>query len=138
MTNKTRILIVDGSRGTRRMLCLKLEKLGYEPMSAGSSNQALAKLSTTTADVICTALALPDETGLQFIAAVRKLPDQTHTPVVVVSGQETTPKDLDPTNAYQITSTVNKSSGIDHLLGKITEFCEFTLTPADQLSISNM
>lgn len=120
------------------MLCLKLEKLGYETLSAGSSNQALAKLSTTTADVVCTALSLPDESGLQFLAALRKLPDQTHTPVILVSGKDTSPDKLDPTDSYQIASVVNKSAGIDYLLGKITEFCEFNLSSSDQLSISTM
>lgn len=138
MNSNSRILIVDGSRGARKMLSLKLEQLGYHPVTAGSSNQALAKLSTTPADVICTALSLPDESGLRFISALRKLPGEIDTPVIIVSGNETSISEIDPTNAYQIATTVDKGKGIDFLVGKITEFCEFNLTTTDQASVSTV
>lgn len=124
----SRILIVDGSRGARRMLGLKLEKIGFEAVTAGSSSQALAKLNNTTFDVVCTSLTLPDESGLKLIEALRKLPNQGKTPVVLVSGQELSNDQLDPGGSLQITEIVDKARGIGYLVAKISEYCDFTLT----------
>lgn len=138
MNTNTRILIVDGSRGTRRILSHKLEKLGFSPMSAGSSNQALAKLRATPADIICTALSLPDESALQFISALRKLPGSGHSPVLVMSGKEIHSNELDPTDTLDIAATIDKGEGIDYIVGKITEFCEFGLTNPDQITATTV
>lgn len=133
----SRVLIVDGSRGTRRMLGLKLEKLGYTVAAAGSSSQALAKLHSATFDVICTTLALPDDSGIKLIEATRKLPGQGHTPIILVSGQEVSLEDLDPGDTLEITEIVDKAKGIGYIVGKISEYCEFTLTQPGQLATFN-
>lgn len=119
------------------MLGLKLEHIGFETITAASSSQALAKLHNSTFDVICTSLTLPDESGLKLIEALRRLPNQGHTPVVLVTGQALSPEQLDPASQLDITEIVDKAEGIGHIVGKISEYCDFNLTEPGQLALSS-
>ncbi len=120
---KPRVLVVDGSRAMRRILSRKLDQLGIEIIEAASSNQALAKLGQHQISLITTALLLPDEDGLAFIRAVRRLSLHQNTPILIVSSDNRVSTDLDPQNKLNIREIIDKSKGLDFLLKKITAAC---------------
>ncbi|MGF1547068.1 MAG: PleD family two-component system response regulator [Thiotrichales bacterium] len=116
-----RILIVDSSKMVRRVLGQRLAGPDRLVVTAGSSNQALAKLIRESFDLISTALDLPDESGLAFILAVRRLPGYASTPIIVVSGST-----LDMQASVRqlgISAVINKKDGIAALTNALMLRC---------------
>lgn len=83
-----RILVVDGSRVARRLICQVLERSlpQAELLSCGSGEEALQQLAGGPVDLITLALLLPDMDGLEFARRVRSETGQAYMPIIVVSG----------------------------------------------------
>lgn len=84
----TRIVVVDGSRVVRRLICQVLERSlpEAELLSCGSGEEALQQLAEGPVDLISMALLLPDMDGLEFARRVRSESGQAYMPIIVVSG----------------------------------------------------
>ncbi len=119
---KRRILIVDGSRTVRRMLEQQLTRRGYRVDTAGSANQALAKLIRAPYDLVSTGLQLPDEPGTAFAAALRELRGQRHVPLVILSGDEDAARRLDP--ALRVAAVLDKRAGPAVLATQLQEILD--------------
>lgn len=83
-----RILVVDGSRVARRLICQVLERAlpRVDLLSCGTGADALAQLEDGPVDLITLALLLPDMDGLEFARRVRGESGQAFMPIIVVSG----------------------------------------------------
>ena len=80
------VLVVDDSAPVRGSACLFLSENGYEPLEAGSGEEALGLLGDTrlSVDLILTDVVVPDMSGLDLVEAARRLkPDL---PAVCMSG----------------------------------------------------
>jgi two-component system chemotaxis response regulator CheY len=90
-----RVLVVDDSAATRRMLQAAVESLAAEAGvvasvdTADSGLTALRALPGPRYDLILTDINMPDVHGLELIRFVRQHPVQKDTPIVVVSTQAT-------------------------------------------------
>ncbi|MGF1643263.1 MAG: response regulator [Thiotrichales bacterium] len=122
-----RILIVDSSKLVRRILEQRLDAPGRMVATAGSSNQALAKLMRDNYDLISTALDLPDETGFAFVRAVRALPGYARTSIIVVTGN--TLEARAPIAQLGISAVIGKGGGIDALTAALRRRCDLALRP---------
>ncbi len=71
-----RVLIVDDSRGQRRLLSLALQRGGYVVAEAGSAEEALGLCADTTFDLVLSDWMMPGMSGLEFCRAFRALPRQ--------------------------------------------------------------
>ncbi|MGQ0565048.1 MAG: PP2C family protein-serine/threonine phosphatase [Gemmobacter sp.] len=69
-----RILIVDDSRGQRRLLSLALQRGGYLVTEAGSAEEALALCAATAFDLVISDWMMPGMSGLDFCRAFKALP----------------------------------------------------------------
>jgi phosphoserine phosphatase RsbU/P len=69
-----RILIVDDSRGQRRLLSLALQRSGYLVAEAGTGEEALHLCRTTDFDLVISDWMMPGMSGLEFCRAFRSLP----------------------------------------------------------------
>lgn len=67
------VLLVDDSRGQRRLLRRLVEKWGYHVIEAGSAAEALSFCRTTHVDFIISDWMMPGMTGLEFCRAFRAL-----------------------------------------------------------------
>lgn len=68
---KKRILAVDDDGLVRRSLELLLREAGYDPVVAGSGEEAIANLTHGHFDLLITDIRMPVMDGLQVIQAVR-------------------------------------------------------------------
>lgn len=59
-----KVLVVDDSRGQRRMLCLSLMRAGYEVVEAGSGEEALACCREQMFDIVISDWVMPGMSGL--------------------------------------------------------------------------
>lgn len=87
-TEKTRIMVVDGSSVSRAILTriLREEIADAEVIPCESGSDALQKLDEDDYDLVTTALLLPDMDGLDLSRKLRKSKRHHYTPLVVVSG----------------------------------------------------
>jgi two-component system response regulator MprA len=66
-----RVLIVDDDRAVREALRRALTLGGYDALTAGDGNEALAKTATTTPDAVVLDIGLPALDGLQVCRRLR-------------------------------------------------------------------
>ncbi len=65
------VLVVDDSRGQRRLLSTQLSRWGYQVLEAASGQEALAVCATNSIDLILSDWMMPGMTGLDFCRAFR-------------------------------------------------------------------
>jgi phosphoserine phosphatase RsbU/P len=71
-----RVLVVDDSRGQRRLLSLALQRGGYLVSEAGSAEEAMVLCADTAFDLVISDWMMPGMSGLEFCHAFRALPRQ--------------------------------------------------------------
>lgn len=69
-----RVLVVDDSRAQRKILCLLLQRWGYQVTEAASGEEALRLCQTQTFDIILSDWVMPGLSGLDFCKSFRALP----------------------------------------------------------------
>ena len=80
-----KILIADDSVGMRKMVSAVLEEARYNVITAVDGKDALNKLPDTQPDLIITDVNMPNMNGLEFVKALRALPQFRFTPVLVLT-----------------------------------------------------
>jgi two-component system chemotaxis response regulator CheY len=80
-----RILSVDDSSSIRQMVSFTLRGAGYEVAEAVDGRDGLAKASAGRFDLIVTDLNMPRMDGIELIAAIRKLPGYSFTPILMLT-----------------------------------------------------
>jgi len=68
----SRVLVVDDDDGVRDLFQGVLEGAGYEVLSAGNGEQAMAIVQSHALDVVVTDLVMPVREGIETIRAIRK------------------------------------------------------------------
>ncbi len=81
-----KLLIVDDSTMLRGMLSYALTEGGYEDVTeAVDGIDGLNKSKETTYDLIITDINMPNMDGITLISELRKLPQYTKTPILVLT-----------------------------------------------------
>ena len=80
------ILVVDDEPGSREGLRRLLQAWGYEAETAGSGEEALARIDAVGPSAVITDLVMPGMDGLQLL---QKLQSDYPVPVIVLTGQGT-------------------------------------------------
>ena len=79
------VLAVDDSRTMRSMIEQALLNAGFEVSLAEDGVDGLSKLDTVAPDLIITDINMPRMDGFGFIENVRKRPDNTGVPILVLT-----------------------------------------------------
>lgn len=66
-----RVLVVDDSRAQRKILCAYVKRLGFEPIEAGSGEEALDICRTQPVDMVISDWMMPGMDGIAFCRAFR-------------------------------------------------------------------
>src|SRR4030042_3400317 len=77
------ILIVDDEPHSLLGLCQILTDEGYKTLPAKNGMEALEKLKTESADIIITDQKMPDLSGMELLAEVKKL--ERPVPVILIT-----------------------------------------------------
>jgi two-component system cell cycle response regulator len=102
-----RVLVVDAVPTNRIILRVKLSAAFYEVVQASSGHAAVAMARKVRPDLVITASDLPDMSGRSLCATLRRDPANTHTPIVIVHGED----DLDE-------RLVSLAAGADDVLSR--------------------
>ena len=84
------ILVVEDSKTARKVVSLVLGRKGYNIIEATSGTEALLAIEGVTPDLVLLDVMLPDMTGYEVLATIRKKRDFSEVPVVMLTGKRGT------------------------------------------------
>jgi two-component system chemotaxis response regulator CheY len=115
-----KILAVDDSASVRQMVAFTLKNAGYEVVDAVDGQDGLTKAGKDKFDMIITDLNMPNLDGIQMITALRKLPECSFIPILMLTTESQAEKKdegrkagatgwiVKPFNADQLISVIKK------------------------------
>ncbi len=84
-----RILTVDDSVAMRQMVEVTLTSAGYDVQQAQNGREALEMAGTLSFDLVITDVNMPQMDGLTLVRNLRGLPSYRHTPLLVLTTENT-------------------------------------------------
>ncbi|URA10371.1 response regulator [Thermospira aquatica] len=80
-----KFLIVDDSVTMRKIVALVLREEKYDVVEAENGKDALAKLEGNTFDYFIVDYNMPEMNGIEFIKAIRQMPQYAKTPIIMLT-----------------------------------------------------
>jgi len=80
-----RVLVVEDNENNMKLLCLVLEKYGYEPIQAFTGEEGVEKAIAERADLILMDIQLPDISGLEAVKRIRMRDDMQKIPIIAIT-----------------------------------------------------
>jgi len=80
------ILIVDDEPGLRQLYQTALSRQGYKVVVASNGNEGLMAMEMAQPDLVLLDVAMPEMDGVQFLEILRKTPEWSKIPVIVLTG----------------------------------------------------
>ena len=82
------VLLVEDDRSVRRYLEVTLQRSGYRVLTAEDGLEAMKVAMSSAIDVVVTDAIMPNLSGQQLAAFLRKHPKLSSIPIVLLTGQE--------------------------------------------------
>ena len=89
-----KILIIDDEADVRAFITAVLKKKGYETLTAVNGAEGLDLLRQEKPALITLDIMMPGRSGIDFYRAVRKDPELSATPIIVVSALASGGRDM--------------------------------------------
>ncbi|MCX5787433.1 MAG: response regulator transcription factor [Elusimicrobia bacterium] len=113
----TTILIVDDESSTRALLRIPLEHEGFRVVEADTVQMGARLFGAEKPDLAVLDVELPDGTGYELCASIRKHPELSSTPVIMLTGKRLSLAEKE----------LGFQSGADHYLIKPVALAELVL-----------
>jgi len=81
-----KILVIDDEPDMVTFLATLLEDNGYEILTASDGDEGLTKIRNEKPDLVSLDLLMPNKTGIKMFRELRRDPEISATPVVMVTG----------------------------------------------------
>jgi len=88
MTDPKSILVVEDDHDTRDTICTMLHSMGYHVLSYDSGKSALAAIPGKKISVALLDIMMPEMNGYEVLKAIRKLPEFSSLPVIMVTAKD--------------------------------------------------
>jgi CheY-like chemotaxis protein len=86
MTEAKKILVAEDDEVARQLMCMTLERQGFEVLTAEDGLKAYELALSLRPDLIITDVNMPGADGAHFVRRVRDTEELAATPVVVTTG----------------------------------------------------
>jgi two-component system chemotaxis response regulator CheY len=113
-------MIVDDSVTIRMSVSAMLSENGFNVVTANDGADALAKLGSSTPDLIISDLNMPTMDGMTFVRKARTLPRSRFTPILMLT-TESDPTKRQAAKAAGATGWLVKPVRADALIGVIRQ-----------------
>jgi len=80
-----RVLVVEDNENNMKLICLVLEKHGYEPIKAFSGEEGVEKAMAERPDLILMDIQLPDINGMEAVKRIRMVDDMQEIPIIAIT-----------------------------------------------------
>jgi CheY-like chemotaxis protein len=112
------ILVVDDDKSLVKSLKYRLEKRGFSIYVAYDGKGALETVKSHPPDLVLLDIVMPEMDGYEVMKALKRKPDTTKIPIVVMTGMENNDGRV-KSLSVGAAEFLNKSSGFDKLLKAI-------------------
>ena len=82
------VLLVEDDRSVRRYLEVTIQRSGYRVLTAEDGLEAMKVAMSSAIDIVVTDAIMPNLSGPQLAAFIRKNPKLSNIPIVLLTGQE--------------------------------------------------
>jgi CheY-like chemotaxis protein len=82
------VLLVEDDRSVRRYLEVTLQRSGYRVLTAEDGLEAMKVAMSSAIDIVVTDAVMPNLSGQQLAAFLRRNPKLSSIPIVLLTGQE--------------------------------------------------
>lgn len=89
MNESGTILVAEDDEVTQQLMCMTLERQGYEVLTAGDGIKAYELAVSRRPDLIITDVSMPGADGAHFVRRVRDTEEIAATPIIVTTGYGT-------------------------------------------------
>jgi len=86
--NRTKILVVEDSSTTRKVISICLGQQGFEIIEAGDGLEALSQINEVKPDLILLDIILPKMDGYKILSIIKENPDFRDIPVVMLTSKD--------------------------------------------------
>ncbi len=87
-TGRKKILVVEDSPTTRKVVVLTLKQKGYALVEAQDGLEALSKIDEERPDLVLLDIILPKMDGYRILSIIRKTPELKDTPVILLTSKD--------------------------------------------------
>jgi DNA-binding response OmpR family regulator len=87
-SRSARIMVVDDDQDTVVILARHLQREGFVPVPVSSGTECLKLIRDENIDVILLDLMMPDMDGFQVIKALKKDPETSEIPVIMITARD--------------------------------------------------
>jgi twitching motility two-component system response regulator PilG len=87
-TQKKKILVVEDSPTTRKVVVLTLKQKGYLLVEAKDGLEALSKINDERPDLVLLDIILPKMDGYRILSIIKKTPELKDTPVIMLTSKD--------------------------------------------------
>ena len=87
-----RVLTVDDSNSLRRMVAFTLKRAGHEVVQAADGSEGLTKVQEQKIDLALVDVNMPSMGGIEMVTEMRKLPEYTRTPILMLTTESSDEK----------------------------------------------
>ncbi|MFL6244946.1 MAG: response regulator [Thermoanaerobaculia bacterium] len=94
MTSRPLILVVDDDAPILLLMRNLLREFGFEPVAAGSGEQAIAEAQKRTPDLILLDRNMPGMTGDEVVRELRSRDGLSAVPILILSGEPIGPDEI--------------------------------------------
>ncbi len=84
---KTLVLVADDEEDIRALVAFRLERAGYEVITAADGEEALTLATTRLPDLIVLDMMMPKATGLEVTRSLRELDETKEIPVILLTAR---------------------------------------------------
>jgi CheY-like chemotaxis protein len=117
-----RVLIVEDDPTLRDSTAALLKGDGVETVTAGTTEEALELLRSTTFDCMVLDLTLPDRTGLQLLEEMAREEQYSFPPVIVYTGRSLTREEVHELEKFSSSIIIKGAKSPERLLDEVTLF----------------
>ena len=115
----TKIAIIEDDQIIHQMYRMKFESEGFNVALADNGIQGISVVKDFKPDIILLDLQMPEMSGSEALAAIRKLPEGRDVPVIVLTnlGKEEAPKELKDlsVHSYIVKADLTPRQVIEHV-----------------------
>ncbi|MGB9770548.1 MAG: response regulator [Candidatus Kapaibacteriota bacterium] len=114
-----KVLIVDDSMISRRMIRQLISKWNFEVDEAKNGSEALDKIRSNQYDFVFLDLLMPDINGIEVLEKLRKEHNETRIVVISADIQETTKTRCKELGAFSFLNKPPKESELDNVIQQL-------------------
>ena len=122
---KANILVIDGIKSNRMMLCELLKKVNLDVISAQNGQEGLLRVQEFRPHLIIMDITIPVKDGFETIKKLKSNPETSQIPVIAFSAS-VTQKDLSSIWDWGFDGFITKPVQIGKLFTELSKYLEFT------------